>query len=281
MSNKNLSIYSENDFIVEEKDQVIIELAKSHLACILLKENKTFIAGCELYTFSEEEGEKPDELLSTIFQQSKILSQHFERVKIFINNEFCLPVPIFKFNKEIAEDYLNVVFGDDNSSTTLFEHLPVDPGVMNVYRLSESYFKYLPRHFKKITFHHTYSNIIRRLSGKFSNIPSALIVVQFYNNFIIVAVMKEGHLHLIQTFAYETEDDVLYYLLNIVSQLTLPTESLKVKIAGMIDLDFKLYRELITYFKDVEVENFDDHRSLINVDKNQLHYYTPFFNLAT
>lgn len=279
MSNKSFSIYSAGGCTVEEKDQLIIELAKSHLACILVKEDKSIVA-CELFSFNEEEGKKLDELLSTISQQSKILSQQIYRIKIFINNELCLPVPIFKFNKEIAVDYLNVVFGDDASSTTLFEHLPVDPGIMNVYRLSENHFKYLPQHFKKITFHHTYSNIIRRLSGKFADLPLALLAVQFYNNFMIVVVMKEGNLHLIQTFAYETEDDVLYYLLNISNQLQLSTKSLKIKIAGMIDLDFKLYRELITYFKDVEVENFGDQMSLVNVDENQMHYFTPFFNLA-
>jgi hypothetical protein len=280
MPNKSFSIYSSENFTIEESDQLIIEVANSHLACVVTKENNTVISACELFTFAEGEGEKLDILFNDISQQSRILSCNPVSAKIYINNEFCVPVPIFKFNKEIAAEYLHLVFGENVYSKIHFEHIPVEPGVMNVYRVNENLFNYLNQRFINATFHHSYSNIIRRVAGNTSVLPNEFIAVQFYNTFLIAAVMKNGVLQLIQTFAYETPQDVMYFLLNIINRLELLGENLMIKISGMIDVDFKLYRELITYFKKVMIENETVPAALPELGEHPLHYFTPFFNLA-
>lgn len=280
MSNKSFSIYGSEEFAVEDNDQLVIEIAKSHMACIVTKENRKAIAAYELFSFNEDEGKNLNQLFANLAQHSKILSKPTPSVSIYINNELCIPVPIFKFNKEIAAEYLNVVFGEDGFSKNQFEHLPVEPGIMNVYRVNEDYFNFLHQHFTKVNFHHVYSSIIRRLANITSALPAQLIIIQFYNTFMIVVVMKDDNLHLIQTFVYQTPEDVLYYLFNITNQFELYSKSLTIQISGMIDLDFKLYRELITYFKQVIVENVDQSNLALNIGEHPLHYFTPFFNLA-
>lgn len=280
MPNKSFSIYSSDDLTVEDNGQLVIEIAKSHMAFIVRKENKRSIAACEIFTFNEDEGYNLNELFANVSLQSKLISTQTPSASIYINNELCIPVPIFKFNKEIAAEYLNAVFGEDHFSKIQFEHLPVEPGIMNVYRVNEDHFSFLNQQFKKVSFHHVYSNIIRRLANITSGLPAQLITIQFYSTFMIVVVMKDGNLHLIQSFVYETPEDVLYYLLNITNQFQLYDASLTLQISGMIGLDFKLYRELITYFKEVIVENVNESDLLLNTGEHQLHYFTPFFNLA-
>jgi hypothetical protein len=280
MPNKRFSIFSSEGFTVEESDQLIIEIANSHLACVVTKDNKRVIAACELFTFTEGEVEKLHQLFTDISRDSKILSSTPASAKIYINNEFCIPVPIFKFSREIAAEYLNLVYGEDLSSKINFQHIPVEPGMMNVYRVKENVYNYLDQRFNKATFHHSYTNIIRRVTSNANLVSDEFIAVQFYDTFLIAAVMKNGVLQMIQTFVYETPEDVLYYLLNVTHRFELFSHTLTIKISGMIDLDFKLYRELITYFKKVIVENETVSASIPELGEHPLHYFTPFFNLA-
>ena len=280
MPNKSFSIYSSGEFAVEEGDQLIIEIAKSHIACIVSKDNPKGITGYELFSFKDDEIASFPALFENVSAHSKILNNPWSSSSIYLNNEFCLPVPIFKFNKDISADYLNVVFGEDSLSKVQFEHLPIEPGIMNVFRINEDWFNYLNTTSSKVTFHHTYSNIIRRLAYKSFVYPSEFISLQFYNTFMIVIVLQDGDFQLIQNFTYETPEDVLYYVLNITKQLKLFSEKLTLEICGMIDLDFQLYRELIKYFKNVMVQNVIASALLVNINEYPLHYFTPFFNLA-
>ncbi|MCW3106286.1 MAG: hypothetical protein JWQ09_792 [Segetibacter sp.] len=282
MPNKSFSIYNSDDFTVEEGDQLVVEIATSHLACVVTKEkeNKRAITAYELFSFNEDEAANFSILFQNISAESKILNKRLSSSSIYFNNEVCIPVPIFKFNKEISEEYLNVVFGEDPFSKIQFEHLPIEPGIMNVFRINEDRFNYLNENFGKVTYHHTYSNIIRRVAYKSFVYPSEFISIQFYNTFMIVIVLKEGNFHLIQSFTYETPEDVLYYLLNITQQLELFSEKLTLQISGMIDLDFQLYRELIKYFKNVMVQNVKSSGLSLNINEHPLHYFTPYFNLA-
>lgn len=193
--------------------------------------------------------------LQTYQENLKILNKGINSSSIYFNDEHCVPVPIFKFNKEIAADYLNIVFGEDPTSRIQFEHLPMEPGIMNVFRVNADWFNYLNQYFPKSTYHHTYSNVIRRVAYKSFAYPAQFISIQFYNTFMVVVVLKDGNFHFIQTFAYETPEDALYYLLNLTKQLELFSESLTLQVSGMIDLDFQLYRELIKYFKNVLVQD--------------------------
>lgn len=280
MSNKSFSIYSANELAVEAGDQLVIEVAKSQMAFLVIQQNKKSVTAFELFSFGEDESENFSDLLENIAANSKILNENIANVSVYFNNEFCLPVPIYKFNKEISEEYLNVVFGESFSSKIHFEHLAVEPGIMNTYRVSEDLIAALSHRFQKFTAHHIYSNIIRRLANSTVALPDELVTLQFYNTFMIVVLTRNGGLQLIQTYQYNTPEDVLYYLLNIARQFELHSETLKVQISGMIDVDFKLYRELITYFKEVIVENVSDSNLLLNTGGHPLHYFTPFFNLA-
>src|SRR3954471_2333828 len=113
MPNKSFSIYSADDFSVEPGHRLVIEIARSHMACIVRRENKRSIVACELFSYHEDEGGNLDRLFDNITPQSKILTGRAVPVNVYFNNELCIPVPIFKFNKDIAADYLNLVFGVD------------------------------------------------------------------------------------------------------------------------------------------------------------------------
>ncbi len=281
MPNKNFSIYQPDlDFKIYTHDHLVLEVGKSHMACIATKPNNKLIVAFELFTFKESEAENFDQLFSAISANSKLLAVSNPGAHVYINNEQSLLVPVFKFSKDIATHYLNIVYGDDESSKTLYEHLAIEPGMMNVYRVSEECYDVLNSNLPKATFKHTYTTVVKRLAETTASLPPQFISIHFFSTFFIVSVLKEGNLILIQSFVYETPEDVIYHLLNITQRFELFSDQLKIQVSGMIDLDFNLYRELIKYFKEIHVENVNSANLSLNLNEFPLHYFTPFFNLA-
>lgn len=281
MPNKSFSIYStKEDAIADIDDRLVLEVAKTHIACISKKEHKKTISAFELFSFAESEAADFANLFKAVFADSKILPKSFPATQVFINNESSLLVPVFKFNTEIAANYLDIVFGEDSVSKIQFEHLPVEPGMMNVYRAPDDLLNVLYHNLTKVTLKHTWSNIIKTVVSDIYAYPSECIYIQFYNTFIIVIVLKDEKLQIIQSFIYETPEDVLYNLLNITERFEFNPDTLTLRISGMIDLNYTLYRYLITYFRHVEVQNVHNSALLIDIKDYPLHYFTPFFNLA-
>ncbi len=281
MANKSFSIYSsEEDAIADIDDRLVLEVGKTHIACISIKDQKKAISAFELFSFAENETTDFAKLIKAVSADSRLLGRSYPATRVFINSETSLLVPVFQFNNEIAADYLDVVFGEDLISKIQFEHLPVEPGIMNVYRVPEHLLNVLYNNLTKVTLKHTWSNIVKTVVSDISAYPSECIYTQFYNTFITVTVIKDEKLQIIQSFVYETPEDVLYTLLNITERFGLKSDSLTLLINGMIDLNFTLYRDLITYFRHVEVQNVQTSTLLLDIKEYPLHYFTPFFNLA-
>lgn len=281
MPNKSFSIYSpDEDTVSDVHDRLLLEVGKNHIACIDTNEHKKTISAFELFNFTENEAADFSKLFEVVFSDSKILTKSYPATVVFINNELSLLIPIFKFNTDIAADYLNVIFGEDFFSAIHFEHLPIEPGMMNAYRVSDTLSDILNNKFTKVSFRHTYSNIVKTIVSDILSYPSECIYIQFYNTFLIVTVAKDEKLQLIQSFIYEAPEDVLYHLLNITERFALNRERLILEISGMIDLHYTLYRDLIAYFRHVEVQNVHTTKLLPDIKEYPLHYFTPFFNLA-
>jgi hypothetical protein len=281
MPNKSFSIYnSEEDSVVDADDCLVLEIGRNHVACIKKKVHKKIISDFELFSFTENEAGSLQKLFKSISFESKLLTKEYPATDVFINNELSVLVPVFNFNTTIARDYLNIVFGEDESYKIQFDHLPVEPGMMNAYRVPEDLLSTLHQTLTNTRLKHTYSNIVKTVVSNISSFPSECIYIQFYNTFIIVVVIKEEKLCIIQSFVYETPEDVLYNLLNITERFELDNNGLTVQISGMIDLNYTLYRDLITYFRHVEVQNVVSSSLHLDVKDYPLHYFTPFFNLA-
>lgn len=281
MANKSFSIYrAKEDTAADLDDRLVLEVGKTHIACLTKKEHKKTISAFELFSFTENESTDFSKLFKAISADSKLLTKPYPAAQVFINNDTSLMVPIFKFNTDIASAYLDLIFGDDPFSKIQFEHLPIEPGMMNVYRVREDLLNILQQNLPKVTFKHTWSNVIKTIVSDIYEFPSECIYIQFYNTSLIATVVKDEKLHLIQSYTYGSPDDILYYLLNIAEQFRLNREGIILEISGMIDLHFTLYRDLITYFRHVEVQNVHNSKLLIDIKEYPLHYFTPFFNLA-
>ncbi|HEX8357189.1 MAG TPA: DUF3822 family protein [Segetibacter sp.] len=280
MPNKTFSIYSSKEHLQGEAgSQLLVEVGRQHLALLLLQQNLKIVEAFELFNFGADELRDFALLFASISKSSVLLGKSYYKAEVFFNNEVSLLVPIFKFNKEIAADYLNVVFGEDPTSQILFEHLPLESGMMNTFRVDTACHQVLTTALPNATFRHSWSKIIRLLEARSTTSAAELITVFFYEKRMTVVVSKDQKLHLIQSLIYATAEDVTYHLLNIKERLQLGA-GLTIQVSGIINKDEDIYRQLTEYFEHVTIANADTTNVALDISQHPSHYFTPFFNLA-
>jgi hypothetical protein len=101
--------------------------------------------------------------------------------------------------------------------------------------------------------------------------------VYFYKNAFHLLVLKDNQLELSQTFNFETPQDIIYHLLNVVDRLKLDLASISVEVSGLLDTQSETWSEFNKFFVTVSLEacpSIDN--SSNSEDHLPSHYYTPF-----
>lgn len=278
MSKKAFSTYSAaTELGGLNNHQLIVELSKHHFSCLVVTEQLNIVA-FELFKLDEDELDF-DDLMMEIMRESRLLDKSYTETKVYANSPFAVLIPAGQFNKQIAEDYLSVSFGEAHRQVMRYDELSADMGIVTAFRLEEEVPEQINRRLIMVEFHHVFSKMAEHLLQQ-DNKATDKIKVQFYYKHIIVGVMKNSKLHLVQFFNYQTPEDVLYYLLNICQQLGLHTAQVVLEISGMIDLQSALYNELNKYFANIAMEEVNMKNLPQDFHHYPPHYLSPFFNLA-
>ena len=107
------------------------------------------------------------------------------------------------------------------------------------------------------------------------------IKVIFYADKMVMLAIREGRVHLVQTFLYQDTKDVAYYLLNCCHQLGFSQEGVRLLVGGLIDRQSSLSTELHKYFLHVHFENIDDSIKITDELKElPLHYFSSILKMA-
>ncbi|MDB5191948.1 MAG: hypothetical protein JWQ96_1511 [Segetibacter sp.] len=281
MAQKTFSIYAPgSDIVSKNSDSLVVEVGVLHIACVVKRGTKNSIVAVELFNYSSEEGRDFELLFTRIMVISRLLDKSYASTLLFINNPYSVLIPYTRFNKDIAEDYLNMVHGIPVNGQKEFDKVDVEPGIMNAYCVNKDWLAFTARNLMMVTKQHTYTNLITCLFKRADGFPANLLKVQFYPHYLIIVVLKQNELQLVQTFVYETNDDVLYYLLSTAQNLKIDLEDTTLEVSGMIDLQSGLHVELSKYFKNIKEETVDQALLLMNTTEYPSHYFTPFYNLA-
>ena len=278
MVEQKLSIASlQNQQSSNAVTKLILEIGIHHIA-VFVKENTT-INAFEFYEIQDNTGDW-ESIFAAIINKSKILAENNETVVIFLNTLEALIVPAEKYRNESIEPYLTAVYG--NAENNKFEsdsiHIPSTPAT--IYRCSAKLDAVIRKHFSSFTYKHTYTKILENLLGG-DKMLMEMLKVQFYPKTMVVTVIYGNKLMLIQSYPYNSPEDIIYYLLNIVQEFSLNVNSTPVEVSGTLDIASKHFELLENVFGRLSLETiagegvFKDHLNVSNA-----HFYTPFLNLG-
>ncbi len=279
MARKKIGFYID-DFSNNSDHQLILEFGNDELVCIAKSAISGEIVAFEL--FSLDKGMNDD--WNDIFYEIKALSQVFnfsyKKVTCFFNNEEALLIPEKLLTATSAEDYLSLVYGESTRHDVKYEKLLATKVFINAYRVRKAITELLSRHFIIYQTSHTYSTILNDVMRR-PLIAPAFIKIQFYTNHFIIAVWKDERFQLIQSYRYQSDEDVLYYLMRITQQFNFELSQVSLEVSGFVDKELSLYSQLSALFNNISTDNMQPVGVFQKVEgEYPPHYFTPFYKLT-
>lgn len=225
--------------------------------------------------YSISNGQK--ESWADFFENNEVLSEKYQQSAIAFNLSESILIPSEHYKAEETEPQLDLIFGQNFYSVSITEHLP-EWNVSNVARVSGSLHSAFNRRFGSGISLSTNSVFLKNVSGENQN----SILVDFRTDEFSVLVFKENKLQLLKAFSYSSPEDVLYYLLKICQQTKQSQQEVKVVLAGLIEKNSAIFRELYKYFINLEFEELPAEISIADaLNECPRHYFSSICKLAT
>ncbi len=258
---------------------LLIEVSEKLIGYVVYNKEQKQLLGLRQYHLDISAEKSTAQALSEIIANDALLQQHWKEAIVVYNfpDSSLLPDQYFDIgmNKSITE----LLFGNAFKGLILSEKIPAWD-VYNIYRVSRDIHGTLQQKFTAGRYWHYYS-ILLSAFDKESKMPAFLLQCIFYPEKFVVAFFKGNNLQLLQTYQYETPEDVSYFLLKICHQFNVTQEELKLIVSGLIEQQSTLFTELLKYFQDIECEQVPEAIQTKGLLQNfPQHYFSPILKMA-
>lgn len=148
--------------------------------------------------------------------------------------------------------------------------------LVNSYSVPKDVYDLFQQFFISARYFHAYTPMIKVYNGY---IADNQLSVHFNAEYFRVLVKKQSAIQLVQTYAYRTPLDVVYYLLKICQEFELPPEEVHLILSGLVDEDSNLFKETKQYFLHVHFAHPQELQ--LPASDHPHHYFTSLYNLAS
>lgn len=211
--------------------------------------------------------------LEALFQENEFLCGAFKKVMIVYSFPESVLIPFSLYDNEQNATVLNLVHGDLNASDHMLTDVITPASLYNVFRVPETLYSFIQAKFPDARSQHQYSVLLEENAADRNK-----IAVIFYTGKMVVSVIKNGKYQLINSFNYQTAEDVAYSLLNICKQFEL--ENRDIEISGLLEKKSALYKEIYKYFDTIELTPLPENKNFINeIVEHPAHYFSHIFAL--
>lgn len=239
--------YIDNNYYPELSDQSILSIryATDGFSYCIHDANDQLVAMQYIHHFSDT----PDSLLGAIrefFTTENWLSLKYRKVYICgcDRKKFLIPE---KFFQEKSLPFLgNIVLESDSIAVVYTPHI-VSEDTRLVSCIDEQLFRFFQDHFPECII----------INNSFPFIYSALKTEQQDNiffadiqkSYIDLLILSEKNIRFFNAFQYQTETDIVYFLLNTLKTLSIHTDKIAVHLSGTYERSFRITELLSRYIK--------------------------------
>lgn len=189
-------------------------------------------------------------------------------------------IPKSLFEAVLATQFASFQF-DVEDEIILFDELQHQDLVV-LYSIPQSLKQLADNAFGNGKIKHAGSFSIEYYLSKYKNKPGEHMFANLWHNKVEVTVIKNGELVLYNIFDYQTNEDLLYALLNVYEQLPMSPEIVPLKLSGEIKKESDAWKLLETYIRYVEAEQRPEAYQFSHEFKLMApHIYNKIFQIAT
>jgi hypothetical protein len=264
-----------------EQSILLLEVSANFLGCVWYNQSKQKLLGVRHYNIEGTVDKTSMVLMEELLRDDLMLNSRVSRVVMVYHYPDSTLVPENYFQAELNRPVLELLFGDAEKGLVMSEKVDILP-VYNVYRIPPDIHKLFQQKFTSSSYWHYYTLQLSFFQvEKDSPADLARIRVMFYADKFIVGAFRDGELLILQSFNYQTPEDVSYYLLTVLKAHDVKQENVVLKISGLIDEDSILYTELNKYFQYLAWDPLPAGIDPAGILKQfPSHYFSPLVRMA-
>lgn len=213
------------------------------------------------------------EELAEILNAHPVLTSSFYKTLVSYDHSYNSLVPAAYYKEGESAALLHALYGVNGYHNVIAE--PVnDRTVYNVYAVPKPIHEWIGKQFKDCSSWNQFSVGLQQ--AKNSN-SASVILADFRTDDFTVVVVKNNQPLLVQTFAYQAPEDVVFQLLTICQQFDLSQREVNLLVSGLLDTRSALYKELYQYFIHIECR---DAAWSATDSETPAHFFTSLNDLA-
>jgi hypothetical protein len=224
--------------------------------------------------FEFEKGTDENEyanILQGLIESQSLLQDTFKKVCIIYSYRESVLIPFTLYSSLENENVLNLVHGNLQNDSVILTDLVTEGGVYNAYRVPLKIQNVFNSKFPGAEDIHQYSALLKQATT-----AGDKLFIIFYQNRILVKLNKNGHVALINSFSYNTPEDVSYILLNICKQFEI--KNIPVEVSGLIERDSILFKEIYKYFEVIDFASLPEGvKYSEEITRQPAHYFSHIF----
>jgi hypothetical protein len=264
---------------LQDDRYLVIEVSDRLFSFVLLDAERKQLYCLRQYSLDWLHKTSIAEQLDSIIDNDPYLQGTIKDVIVIYNYEESNLVPENYFNLGLNKSLTELVFGKAKKGLVISEKIN-NWSLYNVYRIPRDVHTKMQQRFSAGKYWHYYSLLLSSTAITAGEVPVCTLI--FYADRFICFIANNGKLQLMQTWMYQTPEDVSYYLLAVCSRFQYDQETIRLQVGGMIDEQSALYTELLKYFLQVSQVNVPG-----SMETNELlqefprHYFSPLLTIAT
>ncbi len=230
----------------------------------------TFLA----YSFGKRVA-TPEQLLekiSAIFKAEALLQQDFSNVFVLHQNNLATLVPTPFFDENNLKEYLNFTVKTFSSDFIAFDTIE-KINAKNVYVPYVNINNYIFQNFGEFEYKHHTTVLIDKLLAYNKTTEKKRMYVHVANGHFDMVVLEKQQVLLCNSFAFETKEDFIYYILFTAEQLQLDPEIVPLTFLGNIEKNMDIYTIAYTYIRNI---NFLESKSAFFTDETNMSTHANF-----
>jgi hypothetical protein len=258
---------------------LLMEVSGSAFSYVIYHKSQQRFLVFRQYSLDYNPGKTNLETFRDILQQDDLLQHEFRESYIVYNYADSNLLPEKYFHIELNKPAIELVYGNARKGLLLSEKV-YGWELYNTYRIPREVHTVLQQKFAAGKYWHYYTLLLTGIAKESSAKDDEIKMVVAADHYV-VAVFRNGELQLLQTWYYQTPEDVSYYLLSVCHRFYLNPEEVKLSISGLVDEESNLYQEIMKYFLQTSWEVLPDTVSLQeSFSEFPRHYFSPLLKMA-
>lgn len=259
--------------------QLLIEVGEKMFSYVIYhKEQRRFLA-LRQYNLDYTPGKTMLENLLEIITNDELLQNPYKEAFVVYNYTDSNFLPEKVFHIELNQPVTEIIHGNARKGLLLSEKV-IGFKMYNIYRVPREIHALLQRKFASGNYWHYYTLLLN--DGQMQASPNEQIIKMVMRaDQFLVAVFNGDKIQLVQSYSYQTPDDVSYYLLAICNRFNISQEKVTLIVSGLLDEQSRLYQELLKYFLQVQWDRLPD---TVKLDSSFAsfpdHYFSPLLKMA-